>query len=60
MTGFGRLDDDIGPLVEVAVTGGAVIAGIVLLMAAGLAAERRRAELTLLRAREGAAALLAW
>jgi len=51
LTGFGRLDDDIGPLVAVAVTGGAVIAGIVLLMAAGLAAERRRAELTLLRAR---------
>ncbi|MFG2514488.1 FtsX-like permease family protein [Streptomyces sp. NPDC048584] len=41
----------IGPLVAVAAFGTGTVAAAVLLMAGGLAADRRRAELTLLRAR---------
>ncbi|MEZ3181470.1 ABC transporter permease [Streptomyces pimonensis] len=41
----------IGPLVAVAAFGTGTVAAVVLLMAGGLAADRRRAELTLLRAR---------
>jgi putative ABC transport system permease protein len=51
LTAYGRLADDIGPLVAVAAFGSATVAAVVLLMAGGLAADRRRAELTLLRAR---------
>ncbi|WP_309061975.1 FtsX-like permease family protein [Streptomyces sp.] len=43
----------IGPLVAVAVFGTGTVAAVVLLMAGGLAADRRRAELALLRARGG-------
>ncbi len=42
-----------GPLVAVAAFGTGTVAAVVLCMAVGLAAERRRAELTLLRARGG-------
>ncbi|MFG3150730.1 FtsX-like permease family protein [Streptomyces sp. NPDC048219] len=48
---FDRLRSGIGPLVTVAAVGTGTVAGVVLLMAAGLAADRRRAELALLRAR---------
>ncbi|MFI2410058.1 FtsX-like permease family protein [Streptomyces sp. NPDC018947] len=48
---FDRLRSGIGPLVTVAAVGTGTVAGVVLLMAGGLAAERRRAELALLRAR---------
>ncbi|MFD5447405.1 FtsX-like permease family protein [Streptomyces sp. NPDC127100] len=48
---FDRLRSGIGPLVTVAAAGTGTVAGVVLLMAAGLAADRRRAELALLRAR---------
>ncbi|MEV5544590.1 FtsX-like permease family protein [Streptomyces sp. NPDC052309] len=48
---FDRLRSDIGPLIAVAAVGTATVAGVVLLMAGGLAADRRRAELALLRAR---------
>ncbi|MYR46315.1 ABC transporter permease, partial [Streptomyces sp. SID5910] len=48
---FDRLRSGIGPLVMVAAVGTGTVAGVVLLMAAGLAADRRRAELALLRAR---------
>ncbi|MGA5524330.1 ABC transporter permease [Streptomyces pseudogriseolus] len=41
----------VGPLVAVAAFGTGTVAALVLCMAGGLAAERRRAELTLLRAR---------
>ncbi|GAA3498152.1 FtsX-like permease family protein [Streptomyces prasinosporus] len=46
-----RLRAALGPLVAVAVLGTGTVAAAVLLMAGGLAADRRRAELTLLRAR---------
>ncbi|MFJ8540576.1 FtsX-like permease family protein [Streptomyces sp. NPDC093586] len=48
---FDRLRSGIGPLVMIAAVGTGTVAGVVLLMAAGLAADRRRAELALLRAR---------
>ncbi|MFF8590594.1 FtsX-like permease family protein [Streptomyces sp. NPDC015220] len=48
---YDRLRSGVGPLVSVAVVGGAAVAVVVLLMAGGLAVDRRRAELTLLRAR---------
>ncbi|GED86983.1 membrane protein [Streptomyces sp. 6-11-2] len=48
---YGRLSSGITPLVAVAAFGSATVAAVVLLMAGGLAADRRRFELTLLRAR---------
>ncbi|MEV5804816.1 FtsX-like permease family protein [Streptomyces parvulus] len=48
---FEGLRSGIGPLIAVAATGAGTVAGVVLLMAGGLAADRRRAELALLRAR---------
>ncbi|MDT0612802.1 FtsX-like permease family protein [Streptomyces lancefieldiae] len=48
---FEGLRSSIGPLIAVAFVGAATVAGVVLLMAGGLAADRRRAELALLRAR---------
>ncbi|GGL70065.1 membrane protein [Streptomyces fumigatiscleroticus] len=48
---YTRLRAGIGPLVAVAVYGTGTVAAVVLLMAGGLAADRRRAELALLRAR---------
>ncbi|WP_328560530.1 FtsX-like permease family protein [Streptomyces coelicoflavus] len=51
LTTYGRLRDDIGPLVAVAASGAGTVAAVVLLMAGGLAGDRRRAELALLRAR---------
>ncbi|GHE66515.1 membrane protein [Streptomyces spiralis] len=51
LDGYDRLSSGIGPLVAVAAFGSAAVAGVVLLMAGGLAADRRRAELALLRAR---------
>ncbi|MEU6454091.1 FtsX-like permease family protein [Streptomyces sp. NPDC047065] len=48
---FDGLRSGIGPLVAVAAAGAGTVAGVVLLMAGGLAADRRRAELALLRAR---------
>ncbi|MFQ6146274.1 ABC transporter permease [Streptomyces seoulensis] len=48
---YDRLRSGVGPLVSVAAVGGATVALVVLLMAGGLAADRRRAELALLRAR---------
>ncbi|MFG3245279.1 FtsX-like permease family protein [Streptomyces sp. NPDC048187] len=48
---YGQLRDDTGPLVAVAASGAGTVAAVVLLMAGGLAGERRRAELALLRAR---------
>ncbi|MEU5537711.1 FtsX-like permease family protein [Streptomyces sp. NPDC020362] len=48
---FSRLRSGISPLVAVAATGTATVAAVVLLMAGGLAADRRRTELALLRAR---------
>ncbi|MBA8978303.1 putative ABC transport system permease protein [Streptomyces aureorectus] len=46
-----RLRSAIGPLVAVAASGTGTVAAVVLLMAGSLAADRRRAELVLLRAR---------
>ncbi|MEV3871542.1 FtsX-like permease family protein [Streptomyces sp. NPDC049906] len=51
LTRYGALRDGVMPLVTVAVAGTAAVALVVLLMAGGLAAGRRRAELTVLRAR---------
>ncbi|MFJ6069440.1 FtsX-like permease family protein [Streptomyces sp. NPDC093065] len=51
LTTYGRLRGDIGPLVAVAASGSGTVAAVVLLMAGGLAGDRRRAELALLRAR---------
>ncbi|WP_107474340.1 FtsX-like permease family protein [Streptomyces sp. NRRL S-340] len=51
LTSYDRLTASIGPLVAVAAFGSATVAAVVLMMAGGLAADRRRAELTLLRAR---------
>ncbi|MGV9405858.1 FtsX-like permease family protein [Streptomyces sp. NPDC003667] len=48
---FSRLRSGISPLVGVAAAGTATVAAVVLLMTGGLAADRRRAELALLRAR---------
>ncbi|MFI1362353.1 FtsX-like permease family protein [Streptomyces griseochromogenes] len=48
---FSRLRSGISPLVAVAATGTATVAAVVLLMAGVLAADRRRPELALLRAR---------
>ncbi|MFJ8271750.1 ABC transporter permease [Streptomyces sp. NPDC094154] len=48
---YSRLSSGITPLVAVAAFGSATVAAVVLLMAGGLAADRRRLELTLLRAR---------
>ncbi|GHD89763.1 FtsX-like permease family protein [Streptomyces naganishii] len=48
---YDRLAAGIEPLVSVAAFGTATVAAVVLLMAGGLAADRRRAELALLRAR---------
>ncbi|MGW0879348.1 ABC transporter permease [Streptomyces sp. NPDC002671] len=48
---FSRLRSGISPLVAVAAAGTATVLGVVLFMAAGLAADRRRTELALLRAR---------
>ncbi|CAL9583331.1 hypothetical protein SUDANB150_05048 [Streptomyces sp. enrichment culture] len=50
-TTYEELRGDIGPLVVVAASGAGTVAAVVLLMAGGLAADRRRAELALLRAR---------
>ncbi|MGA5440464.1 ABC transporter permease [Streptomyces griseoincarnatus] len=49
--GYARLWSTLGPLVAVAAFGTGTVAAVVLCMAGGLAAERRRAELALLRAR---------
>ncbi|MFJ9904279.1 ABC transporter permease [Streptomyces sp. NPDC101152] len=51
LAGFTTLRDGVRPLVAVAAFGTGTVAVVVLLMAGGLAADRRRAELTLLRAR---------
>ncbi|MEU7098845.1 ABC transporter permease [Streptomyces longwoodensis] len=51
LTGYARLRSGITPLLAVAATGTGTVAAVVLLLAGGLAADRRRAELTLLRAR---------
>ncbi|AYC41161.1 FtsX-like permease family protein [Streptomyces griseorubiginosus] len=48
---YDRIRDSIAPLVAVAAFGTGTVAAVVLLMAGGLTAERRRAELALLRAR---------
>ncbi|MFJ9584838.1 FtsX-like permease family protein [Streptomyces acidicola] len=48
-----RLRDGIAPLVSVAAFGTGTVAAVVLLMAGGLPADRRRTELALLRARGG-------
>ncbi|MEU1201109.1 FtsX-like permease family protein [Streptomyces sp. NPDC005813] len=53
LTSFVRLRSGIGPLVAVAAFGTGTVAAVVLLMAGGLAVDRRRAELALLRARGG-------
>ncbi|WP_217169894.1 ABC transporter permease [Streptomyces sp. AC512_CC834] len=50
-TAYGQLRGDVGPLVVVAASGAGTVAAVVLLMAGGLATDRRRAELALLRAR---------
>ncbi|MER5474695.1 ABC transporter permease [Streptomyces sp. NPDC002685] len=50
---FTELRSGVAPLVAVAASGTGTVAAVVLLMASGLAAERRRAELVLLRARGG-------
>ncbi|MFJ6566104.1 FtsX-like permease family protein [Streptomyces sp. NPDC091292] len=50
---YGRLQAGIAPVVAVAAFGAAAVAGVVLLMAGGLTAGRRRAELAVLRARGG-------
>ncbi|MGP3735842.1 FtsX-like permease family protein [Streptomyces sp. GDS52] len=53
LTGHAGLRAAIGPLVSVAAFGTGTVAAVVLLMAGGLAADRRGGELTLLRARGG-------
>lgn len=50
---YARMRAAIGPMVAVAAFGTGTVAAVVLLMAGGLAAGRRHAELTLLRARGG-------
>ncbi|MER6473462.1 FtsX-like permease family protein [Streptomyces collinus] len=51
VTAFSRLRSGVSPLVAVAAAGTATVAVVVLFMAGGLAADRRRTELALLRAR---------
>ncbi|MFJ6655821.1 FtsX-like permease family protein [Streptomyces sp. NPDC091377] len=51
LTGFERLRSGVSPLVAVAAVGAGTVAAVVLVMAGGLAADRRRTELALLRAR---------
>ncbi|MEU5698817.1 FtsX-like permease family protein [Streptomyces aurantiacus] len=51
LTSYAELRSGIRPLVAVAAFGSATVAVVVLLMAGGLAADRRRGELALLRAR---------
>ncbi|MDG9716787.1 FtsX-like permease family protein [Streptomyces sp. DH24] len=53
LAGYTGLRSAIGPLVAVAALGTGTVAVVVLLMAGGLAADRRRPELALLRARGG-------
>ncbi|MER0244254.1 FtsX-like permease family protein [Streptomyces sp. HSW2009] len=53
---FGSMRDAVAPVVAVAAFGVGTVAAVVLLMAGGLAAARRRAELTLLRSRGGSLA----
>ncbi|MFC8429308.1 FtsX-like permease family protein [Streptomyces sp. NPDC057253] len=48
---YGRLRESVAPLVAVAAFGTGTVAAVVLLMAGGLTADRRRGELALLRAR---------
>ncbi|RFC74254.1 FtsX-like permease family protein [Streptomyces sp. AcE210] len=59
ITGYQELRSRIGPVVSVAAYGTGTVACIVLLMAGGLAAERRRAEFTVLRSRGGSVGGLA-
>ncbi|MGW7205960.1 ABC transporter permease [Streptomyces sp. NPDC054837] len=51
LTSYDRLREGVTPLVAVAAVGAGTAAAVVLLMAGGLAADRRRTELALLRAR---------
>ncbi|MGW1889173.1 ABC transporter permease [Streptomyces sp. NPDC002004] len=51
LTAYAKLRDGVSPLVAVAAFGTGTVAGVVLLMAGSLAAERRRSELSVLRAR---------
>ncbi|NNN37578.1 ABC transporter permease, partial [Streptomyces sp. S3(2020)] len=51
LTAYDRLRAGVTPLVAVAAVGAGTVAAVVLLMAGGLAADRRRTELALLRAR---------
>ncbi|MEU9186150.1 ABC transporter permease [Streptomyces sp. NPDC048484] len=51
LTSYAELRSGIRPLVAVAAFGSATVAAVVLLMAGGLTADRRRSELALLRAR---------
>lgn len=51
LTSYDRLREGVTPLVAVAAVGAGTVAAVVLLMAGGLAADRRRTELALLRAR---------
>ncbi|MFG2434372.1 FtsX-like permease family protein [Streptomyces sp. NPDC048508] len=53
LSSFTELRSGIAPLVAVAAFGAGTVAAVVVLMASGLAAERRRSELALLRARGG-------
>ncbi|MEV5434858.1 FtsX-like permease family protein [Streptomyces sp. NPDC052682] len=53
LDGYAELRSAIGPLVAVAAFGTATVAAVVLVMAGTLAADRRRGELALLRARGG-------
>ncbi|MEU9848060.1 FtsX-like permease family protein [Streptomyces sp. NPDC047985] len=51
LTSYSRLHSGISPLISIAAFGSATVAVVVLVMAGGLAADRRRTELALLRAR---------
>ncbi|WP_217240395.1 ABC transporter permease [Streptomyces sp. AC555_RSS877] len=51
LASYARLREGVDPLVAVAAFGTGTVAAVVLLMAGGLAADRRRTELALLRAR---------
>jgi len=51
LTAYSRLREGVSPLVAVAAVGAGTVAAVVLLMSGGLAADRRRTELALLRAR---------
>ncbi|MEU9338191.1 FtsX-like permease family protein [Streptomyces sp. NPDC048290] len=51
LDGYDRLRTGVGPLTAVAAVGTGTVAAVVLAMAGGLAADRRRTELALLRAR---------